>query len=65
MDSEFPDDSKIAVVIKTGHTYKGVSFGKLEARAEVSSQEAVKSFWDSIDSASTKDSISRASIFYE
>ena len=57
--SEFPDNSTITVAIKTGHTYKGVSFRKQEARVEVTSEEAVKSFWDSIDSASSKDTILR------
>ena len=62
MNREILDGSKITVIIKTGHTYKGVSFGKLEVRIEVSDQQAIKSFWESMDSASSKDSISRTSM---
>ncbi|KIM24838.1 hypothetical protein M408DRAFT_331512 [Serendipita vermifera MAFF 305830] len=46
---EFPEDSKITVVIKSGHTVGGISIGKREAQAEVSNQEAIQAFWSSTD----------------
>jgi len=44
---DITEASKITVVIKAGHTMAGVPIRRLETRAEVSVEEAMKVFWNS------------------
>jgi hypothetical protein len=44
---DITEASKVTVIIKAGHKMAGVPIRRLEARAEVSVEEAMKVFWNS------------------
>lgn len=46
-DIQVIGSSNIAVILKSGHTIKGIEFRKREARVNIGTDEAMEAFWDS------------------
>lgn len=56
--SQLLSPCQLTVIVKAGHTYAGIAFGKAEVQTKINSDDITKAFWDSDDATLSVPSMS-------